>query len=212
MLNPADCATVTPSQTMRASSDTSNFEIQGMKALESLFRELIQELRAAKKGPDLEDFLKTPVASVSPPSEAISSIDPDSASPTNGTNLANLNRPGLLNNGPVTFENVDLQMGADNRLTENSKAQVNELLSELTDQIGGNEVHGAVFENRDGGLNLQLTPGTRSSVRYRVPMDTVYSAHTHPGGTTYPSPMDLRNRLPGAEDALVVSGQGYTYG
>ncbi len=119
--------------------------------------------------------------------------------------------PNILQNGPVTLNNLNLQLNNQGMLSEQSKTEVNALLSELTDQIGGNEVHGAVFRNNQGGLSLQITPGEQSSVSYIVPNNTIYSAHTHPRGTLSPSATDLRNQLPEAEDAFIVDGRGYTY-
>lgn len=167
----------------------------------------------------IRDFLQSPlesipIQSIQTPADTLESFPTTPPVPVNtiqpSSDLFNI-PPGALNDGPLLLNDLDLQLDADGSLSEQSKEQVNKLLSSLTEEIGGREVHGAVFQEYDSSLSLQLTPGETNRVEYRVPNNTVYSAHTHPGGSTTPSATDLQNQLPGIEDVLVVDGIGFTY-
>lgn len=116
----------------------------------------------------------------------------------------------VFNNGPARYDNVDLTLDADGTLSEASKKEVSELLSGLSAALGGRETFAAVFENNQGGLSLELTAGDTKRVSFRVPDNLIYSAHTHPNGSTQPSAIDRSNQLQG-EEAVVVDGQSYTY-
>lgn len=112
--------------------------------------------------------------------------------------------------GTARFDNIDFTRDSDGSLSEASKKELSELMSTLTDAIGGREVFASVFENSQGGISLELTAGDSNSVSFRVPDNLFYSAHTHPSGSTRPSPTDLSNRL-GGEEAIVVDGQSYSF-
>ena len=109
----------------------------------------------------------------------------------------------------ATIKNTGLSLDGNNKLSEQSKTEVAELLTDLSNAHNGNEVFGAVYRD-NGNLSLDLTLGSSSSVNFNVPNDLVFSAHTHPYGSTSPSSTDRNNRLQG-EEAIVVGGQAYSY-
>lgn len=110
--------------------------------------------------------------------------------------------------GPGQSVDLGLSKGPDGNLTEASKQKVNEHIAKLTDQTG-REVAAQVYEAEDGRLMTQLTFGDHDSVRFNVPGNTIYSAHTHPNGPAHPSSTDLNNQLPGTEDVVVATdGRG----
>lgn len=102
----------------------------------------------------------------------------------------------------MDIDGMPLETGPDGKLTEESKRQVNELIGNLSDKLGV-EVSADVFKGEDGNMKVHLTSGTSNSVTHRPPQGTLYSAHTHPSGSSNPSNTDIANQIDGAEDAVV---------
>lgn len=155
---------------------------------------------------DIENFLASTIDSSN------SSTLPSGQSGVQSTNaLSNIPRDAsVFSNGPARYDQINLTLDSDGTLSEGSKKEVAELLSSLSEAIGDKEVFGAVFENAQGGLSMELTPGTSNSVSFNVPNNLIYSAHTHPGNSTQPSSTDIGNRLEG-EEAIINNGNSYTY-
>jgi hypothetical protein len=99
---------------------------------------------------------------------------------------------------------MELVLDSNGMLSEGSKKEVNELVGYMSDALGGVEVLGGSYVDGDGNVGLHLTSGNGTGV-YTDHIDpgTVYSVHTHPGGNTTPSQIDLDNAIPGAEDAII---------
>lgn len=108
---------------------------------------------------------------------------------------------GKGHNG-IDIEGMDLETDQNGRLTEESKRKVNELIGLLSDKLGV-EVVADAYQASDGNIKLHLTAGNENSVTHLPPEGTIYSAHTHPNGSTTPSNADLQGEVAGAEDAIV---------
>lgn len=204
--------TVVQSQCGQQLNVTQDEFAQDIKKFQELFMHALEDISTGENNSScnttpMHDFLETPIASLTP---QLTPAHP--AQFQHAPTLSNTLPPNLLANGPVTLENVSVNLDASGQISAASRARINNLISDLTDQIGGREVHAAAFQNNQGGFSLQLTPGSSNSVNFRIPNNTVYSAHTHPSGTITPSATDLANRLPNAIDAVVVNGQGFLYG
>lgn len=128
-----------------------------------------------------------------------------------------LANPEQLLNGPVTFPAPELQLDTtvsssdlpSGQLLVESQNQVNDALSQISDDLQ-REVHaGVAFP--DGNAQLRFTAGTPQGVDYAIAPNTVYSAHTHLSGILEPTPTDLRNDVPGAQDAVVFDGKSTIY-
>ncbi len=102
----------------------------------------------------------------------------------------------------IDIEGMDLETDQNGKLTEESKRKVNELIGLLSDKLGV-EVCADAYKASDGSIKLHLTAGDRDSVTHRPPQGTVYSAHTHPNGSSTPSNADFQAEIAGAEDAVV---------
>jgi hypothetical protein len=100
---------------------------------------------------------------------------------------------------------MDLTLDSDGNLSEESKQEVNELIGNLGDRLGGIEVVANAYEdgNGDDQVKLHLTSGDENSVSYYPKDNSVYCVHTHPDGSTVPSVTDYANELDDAEDAIV---------
>ncbi|MGD9187638.1 MAG: hypothetical protein PVI89_05480 [Desulfobacteraceae bacterium] len=98
---------------------------------------------------------------------------------------------------------MELTLDSNGMLSEGSKEQVNELVGYLTDAMGGIEVVANVYEDDNGNIGAHFTSGDNNSVTYYPMEGTVYSVHTHPGGSTTPSQTDLDYEIAGAEDAII---------
>jgi hypothetical protein len=98
---------------------------------------------------------------------------------------------------------MELSLNSEGMLSQGSKEQVNELVGNLTDQLGGIEVVANCYVDDNGNVGLHLTSGDSNSVTYYPKENTVYSVHTHPGGSTTPSQTDLQHEIEGAQDAIV---------
>lgn len=135
---------------------------------------------------------------------------------TNNTKIQELlENPELLLEEPQYIDTPSLTTEPSDeliygQLTQDSKDQVNALITDLSQELQV-EVHASVATKEDGMSRLKLTAGTSNSVSYTIPAGSVYSAHTHLSGILHPTPTDLRNNVPYAEDAVVVNGEGLVY-
>lgn len=126
-----------------------------------------------------------------------------------------LQDPELLLDGPQDiaadelrrYYSIDFLQG---RLTDESKAGVNQLISQLSQSLD-KEVHASVYFSEQGAGRIKLTTGSKTQVEFTLEDNTLYSAHTHLSEILKATPADVRSAVPGAEDAVVVNGEGLIY-
>jgi hypothetical protein len=142
------------------------------------------------------------------PGTGISFLDTGGASDTEVTYEEILENPDVLPEAGtqgVEVTGMDLTLDSGGNLSEDSKQEVNELVGNMSDRLGGVEVVANAYMDENGNekVSLHLTSGDEHSAMYYPKENTVYSVHTHSTGSTTPSLVDRINELDGAEDAIV---------
>ncbi|MGD8834514.1 MAG: hypothetical protein PVJ19_06220 [Desulfobacteraceae bacterium] len=107
----------------------------------------------------------------------------------------------------VEVTGMDLFTDSDGMLSEESKIEVNKLISYLSDLMGRIEVVANVYVEDSGNIGVHLTSGDENSAVFYTMEGTIYSPHVHTNGSWTPSILDRENEIPGAEDAI-VTGDG----